>query len=113
MSDWHVHMTKQAEVDLRDLYEYVAFDLLEPGIAKSLVQRIKKRIDKLDTLPLSFAPYQKEPWKSRGLRRINSGKYAIFFIPYEEEKTVTVIRIMYGGRNINQILEDMINDSSE
>jgi len=113
MSDWHVQLAEQAEVDLRDLFEHIAFDLLEPGIAKSLIQRIMKRVNKLDTLPQSFAPYPKEPWKSRGLRRVNSGKYAIFFIPSEETETVTVIRIMYGGRDIDRILGDMLDEPPE
>ena len=113
MSDWHVHLAKQAEDDLRDLYEHVAFDLLEPGVAKRLIQRIWKRVEKLNNLPQSFAPYPKEPWKSRGLRRVNSGKHAVFFIPDEETKTVIVIRVLYGGRDIEQILVDMLDDSSE
>ena len=27
--------------------------------------------------------------------------FVVFYIPDEEEKTVTVIRIVYGGRNID------------
>ena len=113
MNDWHVYLTKEAEADLRNLYEYVVFELYEPGVAKNLIHRIRKKIEKLDNLPQSFAPYPKEPWKSRGLRRVNSGKHAIFFVPDEETKTVVIIRILYGGRDIEQILVDMLDESSE
>ena len=113
MSSWQVQIARHAEDDLRDIYEYVAFDKLELGIAKNLTLRIQKRINKLSNSPQSFALYQKEPWKSRGLRRVNSGNYAIFYIPNEEVKIVTVIRIMYGGRDIESILDEMLDDESE
>ena len=103
MSNWQVQLAKHAEDDLRGIYEYIAFDLLEPGVAKNLIQRIEKRVSKLNNSPQSFATYPKEPWKSRGLRRVNSGKYAIFYIPAEDDKIVTVVRIMYGGRDIDSI----------
>jgi len=113
MSNWQVQIAKHAEDDLRGIYEYIAFELLEPGVAKNLIERIEKRVSKLNNSPQSFAIYQKEPWKSRGLRRVNSGKYAIFYIPTEEDKIVTVIRIMYGGRDIENILDEMLDDESE
>jgi toxin ParE1/3/4 len=113
MSNWQVQIAKHAEGDLRGIYEYIAFELLEPGIAKNIILRIQKRINKLSNSPQSFALYQKEPWKSRGLRRVNSGNYAIFYIPNDEVKNVTVIRIMYGGRDIESILDEMLDDESE
>ena len=106
MIEWSVNLSKQADIDLREIYEYIAFTLLEPVTAGNLIQRIETRISKLNTMPLSYAVYPKEPWKSRGLRRINEGKYAIFFIPTEENHTVVIIRIMYGGRDIDQLLEN-------
>jgi toxin ParE1/3/4 len=113
MSKWHIQITKHAEDDLRGIYEYIAFEKLEPGVAKNLIERIKKRVGKLNNSPQSFALYQKEPWKSRGLRRVNSGKYAIFYISTEEDKIVTVIRIMYGGRDIESIFDEVLDNESE
>jgi len=113
MSNWQMQIAKHAEDDLRGIYEYIAFEKLEPGVAKNLIQRIEKRISKLNNCPQSFAQYPKEPWRSRGLRRVNSGKYAIFFIPTEVDMIVTVVRIMYSGRDIDSILDEMLDDESE
>jgi len=111
MNKWHIDIVDSAENDLREIYEYIANTLLEPQIALKLIRRIKSKILKLDTSPTMYAIYPTEPWKSRGLRRVNSGNYAIFFIPTENGKqTVTIIRIIYGGRDIDNILDDMIND---
>ena len=107
MSGWNILLTDQAESNLREIYEYIAFTLLEPGTAAKLIQRIQAKISKLSVSPQSYAVYPKEPWKSRGLRRVNAGNYAIFFAPVENRQTVVVIGVMYGGRDIERIIDDM------
>ena len=109
MIAWDILLTDQAEADLRRIYEYVAFTLLEPATATRLIRRVVSQIAKLDHMPQSYALYPKEPWKSCGLRRVNTGNYAVFFVPVESKQTVVVIRIIYGGRDIEQILNDTQN----
>ena len=101
---YKVQLTEQAKRDLRDIYEYIAFTLLEPGIAENLKQRIIDKLKSLNALPLRCPIHQEEPWESRGLRRIGIGNYYGFYLV--TEKTVKVIRIMYGGRDISTILSE-------
>lgn len=112
MKKWDVQITRQAEIDIREIFEYIALSLREPGIAKNLICRIKTKISKLSAAPQSYAIYPGEPWKSQGLRRVNSGKYAIFFIPKEKDNAVYVIRIIYSGRDIGRILDDLLSDNA-
>lgn len=105
MTDWEILLTEQAEDDLRCVYEYIAVTLLAPATAKNLVRQIVSRIAKISGKPKSYTFYPKEPWRSRGLRRVNEGNYAIFFLPVEKQHIVAVIRIMYSGRNIEKILD--------
>jgi len=44
---------------------------LEPGIARKLKNRIVDGLKSLREMPQRYSVYQEEPWKSRGLRRIN------------------------------------------
>ena len=106
MIDWNILLTDQAEADLREIYDYIAFTLLEPGTATKLLQRITTQISKLSQMPERHALYSKEPWRNRGLRRVNVGKYAIFYVPVESRQTVAVIRVIYSGRDIERVLED-------
>jgi toxin ParE1/3/4 len=99
-----VQLTEQAKRDLRDIYEYIAFSLLELGIAKKLKNRIVDELQSLREMPGRCPLYHEEPWESRGLRRINIGNYSGFYLT--TEKTVQVIRILYGGRDIANILSD-------
>lgn len=106
MTEWQVFLTEQAEADLRGIYEYIASTLLVPDTAKKFISRIMASIFELRTLPESYSLYQKEPWRSRGLRRMNTLGYAVFFVAAKSEQAVVVLRIMYGGRNIDHILEE-------
>lgn len=103
---YSVQLTEQARQDLRDIYEYIAFSLLEPGIAEKLIHRIMNNLDSLKEMPERFPLYQEEPWKSRNLRRMNIGNYSSFYIV--TENAVQVIRIMYGGRDISNILKGSV-----
>ena len=104
MSEWTVVYTEQAERDLRSIFEYIAFSLLEPEIAKNQSQRIMDAVAKLDEMPLRYHLYEKETWHSKGLRVLPIGNFLAFYLPVEAKMTVAVIRIMYGGRNIEEQL---------
>jgi toxin ParE1/3/4 len=101
MSVWNVAYTEQAERDLRDIYEYIAFSLLEPEIAKKQARRILDAAARLNEMPLRFPLYEKEPWHGKGMRVLPVDHYLVFYLPIETRKTAVVIRIMYGGRDLD------------
>jgi toxin ParE1/3/4 len=104
MSKWKVVYTEQAERDLCSIFEYIAFSLLEPETAKNQSRRIMDTVAKLNEMPLRYPLYQKEPWHSKGLRVLPVDNYLAFYLPVETKTTVAVIRIMYGGRDIEEQL---------
>ena len=46
-----------------------------------------------------FRIYDKEPWHGRGLRVMPVDNYEVFYIPDDKTRIVTVIRVMYEGRD--------------
>lgn len=104
MSKWTVVYTEQAERDLRSIFEYIAFSLLEPEIARNQLRRIMEAVAKLNEMPLRYHLYEKEPWHSKGLRVLPVDNYLAFYLPVEAKTMVAVIRIMYGGRDIKEQL---------
>lgn len=48
----------------------------------------------------------KEPWCSRGLRVMPVDNYLVFYIPNKDAGIVTVIRVMYAGRDVDRQLND-------
>ena len=92
--------TEESEQDLINVYRYIAMNLSVPETAKKQTDRIMNAIKGPDELPLRYKFYQNEPWHSKGLRVFPVDSYLVFYIVIEEEKTVAIVRIMYGGRNI-------------
>lgn len=105
---YEIRMTPQAQNDLRGIFEYIAFTLQSPQNAVGQLDRLEGSIDSLDQMPERFRVYDKEPWRSRNLRMIPVDHYLVFYIPNREEETVTIVRVMYGGRDIDRQLESMV-----
>jgi toxin ParE1/3/4 len=59
----------------------------------------------LENFPRRYRIYDKEPWYSRGLRIMPVDNYVVFYIPITETGIVSVVRVMYAGRDIdNQLI---------
>ena len=101
---WNVNYADDALQDLQNIYEYIAFTLLETETAKKQLNRIMNAVDSLDHMPYRHRLYDKEPWHTKGLRILPVDNYLIFYLPDELQSTVAIIRIMYGGRNVNKQL---------
>ena len=95
-----VQISEQADADLRGIYEYIAFELLSPQNAAGQLDRLEVAISNLSNMPEKFRRYEREPWHSRNLRMFPVDNYLVFYIPDKDTKIVTVIRVMYGGRDI-------------
>ena len=85
-----VRFSGQTEKDLYDIFDYVAIDLQNPIAAEGLLSRLEEAILSLDQMPLRFRLYEKEPWKSRGLRVMPIDHYLVYYIPDPSAATVTV-----------------------
>ena len=109
MKQFEVTYTEQGERDLREIHEYIAFTLLAPVVAGKLTKRIMKAVAGLRQMPERFRRYEKEPWKSRGLRVMPIGNFLVFYVSSEQpprpKGTVSVIRIIYGARDIDAELD--------
>ena len=104
MKEYHVDISDQAEQDLRAIFEYIAFELLAPGNASGQLDRLEKEINKLSIFPKGHRRYEEEPWYSRNLRVLPVDNYCVFYIPDNDSMTVTVIRVIYCGRDIEKQL---------
>ena len=102
--NWKVEVTDRARRDLRNILDYIMYELHEPQTALNLMRRITEEIISLDQMPLRYRLYEEEPWKSQGLRYFPVKKYLIFYYPEEFSGTVYVIRALYGGRDIGSQL---------
>ena len=95
----------EARNDLRTIYSYIRNVLKEPKPAKEQSVRIRDQIKTLDTFPERNTSVDWEPWLSMGMRKMPIDNYVIFYLTDNETFAVNIIRIVYGGRNISEILK--------
>lgn len=105
---FEVRYAARARQDLRNIYEYIAYDLLVPETAARQVQRIMKEIGTLNEMPMRYRLYDDEPWHSQGIRFFPVDNYLVFYLPDETQNTVYIVRIIYGGRDIRKQLEETV-----
>ena len=72
---YDIVISYQAEIDLRGIFEYIAFELKSPENASG----------QLDGLKHVF--------------------YLVLYIPDDDTQVVTIIRAMYGGRDVDTQLK--------
>ena len=101
---YRIEMSEQADTDLRNIYEYIAFELQSPENAGGQLDRLEEKIMSLEQMPERYHAYGKEPGHSRGLRMMPVDNYCVFYIPDKVRGIVTITRVMYGGRDIDRQL---------
>ena len=99
MNKYHIDITEPAENDLREIGHYILRELLEPAIANKLVGKIGDAILTLEELPLRNPLITDEKMSKRGIRKLLIDNYIVFYMVSEQQRTVTIIRILYGRRD--------------
>lgn len=103
--NYQVTMTQQAQADLREIFRYIAIDLQSPQNAIGQLTRLEQAIASLDRMPERFRLYDAPKWRERNLRIMPVDHYLVFYIPDHDHAVVTILRVMYGGRDVESQLE--------
>lgn len=93
-----------AEQDLDDILDYIAEELNNRTAAVNLGRKIFESIDMLCLYPETGLLVDNEYLVDRLVRRMLVDNYIIFYKPIAEEKTIYILRIVYGYRNLDNIV---------
>lgn len=104
-SKYSYRFTGKAEKDLDGILRYISVDLANPAAAKNLGRKIFEAIDNVRVFPDSGAPIDNEFLADKTVRKLTVDSYVIYYKAHFEEKTISVIRIVYGRRNLDGILK--------
>lgn len=108
MSDsYAVVYSPKAKDDLKEIYSYIAFKLQVPNTAQGQINRIRKAIRSLGFMPARNPIVDWEPWQSMEVHKVSVGNFVVFYTVNDSTSIVTIIRIVYGGRDIAGIAADL------
>mgnify|MGYP003404940783 CR=1 FL=1 len=102
--NYKVGYSEDALNDLREIYAYIANELLVPETAAAQVGRIRKEVRSLDFMPARYALVEWDPWHSMKMHQLPVDNFIVYYLVDDEEMAVTVVRIFYGGQDIEGII---------
>ncbi|MFP1716552.1 type II toxin-antitoxin system RelE/ParE family toxin [Gardnerella leopoldii] len=106
MSSFNILVTQDAENDLKNIRDYIASNISKKTSVR-IINLIKSSIERLSLFP-QFAPAVKyEPWNSLGMRRIVVKNFLVYYRVVLEENTVYILKVTYGRRNQQTVLEQI------
>ncbi len=101
---YNVGYSSDATEDLDIIYSYISGKLFARKAAKRIVRRIREQVRSLDMFPERHPLAPEERLASAGLRKVAVENYVIYYKIDESAATVTIAKIMYGGRNAESII---------
>ena len=104
MDNYNVGYSVDALGDLREIYSYIANKLLVPKTAKAQLRRIRKEVRSLDFMPARYTLVEWEPWHSMKMHQFLVDNFIVYYLVDDKVRTVTVARIFYDGRDIEEII---------
>lgn len=104
ISEYKVIYSPEASEDLKAIYRYIAVDLGEKGNAKNQTERIRRKIHGLTTFPEKYKAVDWKPWSEINMRQVAVDNYVAYYLVDNDIRTVTVVRIFYGGRDIQNLI---------
>jgi len=105
MNNYLVIYSDEAVQDLRDIFEYIAFDLMEQITAVAQVKRIREEIRALHIFPRQNKSVEWEPWSSMGMRLMPVDHFIVFYLVDDETNSVQIVRIVYGKRDMPKLAD--------
>ena len=100
--NYSIVLTETAQADLSAIFRYIAVDLQSVQNANGQLSRLEKAIASLDQMPERYRAYGGKSRRERNMRIMPVDNYLVFYVPTHEDLTVTVMRILYGGRDIDR-----------
>jgi plasmid stabilization system protein ParE len=101
---YSVHITDIAEEEILTTVIYIADVLKAPIAANNLLDEIEKYENILETTPNIFSFVPDKYLRVKGVKYVMVKNYMMFYTINEDDKTVDVIRFLYGRRDWKRIL---------
>ncbi len=99
------HFTQKAVRDLEEILHYISVELSNPQAATRLNTHIFQNIDILRNFPEMGAIVDNEFIKDKTVRKVTVGHFILYYKNHYDAKSITILRILYGKRNLNEILK--------
>ena len=102
---YRLHITSTAERDLTQAADYIEFVLKNPSAADALLEEADRKINALLPFPKEHPLVDDKLLASWGIRFVQVKNYLAFYVVFEMEEQITVVRFLYAKSNWLSILK--------
>ena len=106
-SKFGYRLTKRAESDLDGIVSYIAVELANTQAASDFVDKLQDNIEEARAFPENGSLVHNEFLQVENVRKKLIGNYIMYYLPDTGEKIIYILRIVYGKRNMDEILKKM------
>ena len=100
-------LTGKAEADLGNILSYMAVQLANSQAAAAFLDKLQDAISEACLFPESGSPVDNEFLPCKTIRKKQVGNNILYYFPDEKAETIYILRILYGRRNLDEILREM------
>jgi len=105
---YSLNITDIAEEDILSTVKYIANELKNPIAANTLLDEIEKHEKILEETPGIYPSVHDEYLAEKGLKFVTIKNFLLFFTIDKKNKTVNIIRFLYGRRDWKNILKNNV-----
>ena len=95
--------SERAAEDLEEILRYIAEDLCNKSAAADLGRKIFENIDTIRVFPETGLALNNELVSDKAVRRVVIDNYVLYYKANEANKTIEIVRIVYGKMNLEEI----------
>ena len=106
-SKWGYQLTQKADADLDDIVGYIAVELANPTAASDFMDKLQDAIEEARSFPESGSLVINEFVPNAEVRKKQVDNYIMYYLPDSDEKMIFILRIVYGRRNMDEILRQI------
>lgn len=106
-SKWGYRLTQKADADLDDIVGYIAVELANPKAASDFMDKLQGAIEEVRSFPESGSLVSNEFVPNMEIRKKLVDNYIMYYLPDSDKKMIFILRIVYGRRNMDEILRQM------
>lgn len=105
--EWGYRLGERAESDFDDIVRYIAVELANPKAASDFADKVQAAIEEARSFPESGPLVVNEFLPDTAVRKKLVGSYILYYLPDFANKMILVLRIVYGRRSMDEILQKL------
>ena len=105
--NYRYHFTKKAKSDLEEILSYISIELSNPEAAASFLKDFLAVLTSICSVPKIGSIVKNEFLPDKEIRKSLVGNFVLYYLPDIKEKRIYVLRLLYGRRNLDELVREI------